>query len=385
LEYFMGFETILKTVAPTVLGGIMGDNASSAIQGGANAQVQANQQAIAEQQRAAAQQRADLMPWANTGGAANNELMRRLGVGGNGRIGSFTPKTLDQLHNEMRGSFTTSSANQNLTAANYDSYIKEVGRRASIDALSPSFTEYISGLNSPFSMVPSKDPLYSGGLNSQYDESALNAAALAAFNAQGAAREGTIDPQYGSLLKEAPAYKQFSQQDLRNDLVYQNGLEFGRATGQNAINQRAAAGGSYNSGAALKALTRFGNDYATTKTGDAYNRNLAQQTDSYQRNMAGKNQIYTMLSGQSAQGQSAAAGQGAAGLSSANNLSSLYGNIGNSQAAGSIGQANAWGNSLGNAANNVMNWVQQTSSPSASISGRTGFDRYTSGNLGSGD
>jgi hypothetical protein len=58
----------------------------------------------------------------------------------------------------------------------------------------------------------------------------------------------SANPQggYGSLLRK------FGLSDLEADPVYQTGLKFGLDTGKNAINQRAIAGGGYNSGATLK-------------------------------------------------------------------------------------------------------------------------------------
>ena len=151
---------------------------------------------------------------------------------------------------------------------------------------------------------------------------------------------GIDDPMYGSLLKP------FDQTDLDKDLVYQNGLQFGLDTGINQLNNRAAAAGGYGSGAALKALTRFGNDYATTKTGDAYN-----------RNSANKNQIYSFISGQSAAGQNAAAGLGASGMSAAGQIAGNQTGIGNAQAAGTVGAANAVSNGLAGATN-AYQWNQ---------------------------
>lgn len=368
---------IFSAVAPTVIGSLFGGG-SDAPKQGADQQVQANNAAIAEQRAAAAQQRSDLAPWAQSGGGANTELMRRLGIGGNGRINSYTPKTMNQLRSEMRGQFTSQGGGggmqytmeRNGFEGNYNpatgfidkpTYYKQGQERPANDDGRGTYQMKDMGAANRDSETGSyygnaPELVYRANMG-QFDEAGFNKAVQSAFDAQGAAREGEIDPEYGSLLKAAPAYKRFSEDDLANDLVYQNGLKFGRETGENQINDRAASGGNYGSGAALKALTRFGNDYGTTKTEGAYNRNFGQQSDAYNRNMAGKNQMYGFLTGQSQQGQSAAAGQGAAGLGAAGQIGSYQAGNGNAMSAGTIGSANAMNQQVGQATD-AYRWNQ---------------------------
>jgi hypothetical protein len=56
------------------------------------------------------------------------------------------------------------------------------------------------------------------------------------------------------------------------DPTKEAGYQFGLNQGLSGIDRSMAARGMGNSGAALKALTRFGNDYASTKYNDGYNR-----------------------------------------------------------------------------------------------------------------
>jgi hypothetical protein len=83
------------------------------------------------------------------------------------------------------------------------------------------------------------------------------------------------DPAFGSLLAK------FSKGDLDSDVVYNTGLEFGLNEGVKGLNRRAASGGSYDSGATLKALTRYANDYGTTKAEGAYNRFMNDKGTTY--------------------------------------------------------------------------------------------------------
>jgi hypothetical protein len=125
--------------------------------------------------------------------------------------------------------------------------------------------------------------------------------------------------------------RNFTQNDLNSDLVYQNGLQFGLDEGIKGVNRQAAATGNLLSGATLKALTRYGNDYATTKTGDAYNRWKNNADTQFNRNasVAGL--------GQTANSQVAQAAQ-----NFGNNVSATAQGLGNARAASAIGQSNAW-------------------------------------------
>lgn len=142
----------------------------------------------------------------------------------------------------------------------------------------------------------------------------------------------------GSLLRR------FSMADRDADPVFQSGLEFGQREGEGAINARALAAGAYDSGATLKALTRFGNDYGSTKANESYNRFNMDNTN-----------IYNRLTGTSGAGQAATNTVSAAGANMANNISNDLLGAGNARAAGIVGGANAWGNALSQGANAYNN------------------------------
>lgn len=153
--------------------------------------------------------------------------------------------------------------------------------------------------------------------------------------------EGTApDPAASPLLRK------FSQSDLEADPVYQSGLKFGADQGRDAINARATQSGQLDSGATLKALTRFGTDYGSTKANESYNRFTNDQ-----------NNIFNRLSGISGTGQVATSQVNASGANAANNISQSLEGAGNARAAGIVGGANAWGNA-GASTNNAMNNYQ---------------------------
>lgn len=114
------------------------------------------------------------------------------------------------------------------------------------------------------------------------------------------------------------------------------GYEFRLNEGLNAVQSSAAARGSLNSGATLRDLLKYGQDYATSEYGTYLNR-LGGMTDM----------------GAAAAGQTANAGNNfAAGASNA------IGQKGNAQAAGAIGMGNALNSGIGN----VMGYMQYSQS-----------------------
>jgi hypothetical protein len=147
-----------------------------------------------------------------------------------------------------------------------------------------------------------------------------------------------------AMMKNGQFDRKFSAQDLANDPVYNSGLKFGLDQGTQGINRQAAAGGSFLSGATLKALTKYGNDYGSTKANESYNRFNNDQTNQYNR--------YAGLSGA---GQQATNQVSAAGQNMANNVSQNQMSAGNARASGYVGGQNAMNNAIGGAYNIYQN------------------------------
>ncbi len=158
----------------------------------------------------------------------------------------------------------------------------------------------------------------------------------------------------GQLTGRLPELTQaYTPQDLENDPGYQ----FQLAQGLDSIRAGARGNGTLDSGATLKALMGYGQGLASTRYGEAFN-----------RDQINKNSIYNMLAGISGTGQTTAnqlntlgqntmaqlgaAGQNTqnalatAGQNSANNISAGLQGIGNVQAAGQVGSANALGGAI---------------------------------------
>lgn len=123
------------------------------------------------------------------------------------------------------------------------------------------------------------------------------------------------------------------------------GYQFRMDEGNKAINAAASARGMGTSGATMKALARYGQDYSSGEYGKAYDRFNNDRTTQFNR-----------LSSLAGVGQTANAQLGQAGQNFANNQAGLMTGIGNAQAAGQMGQANAIGGALNGGANA---WMQQ--------------------------
>lgn len=140
---------------------------------------------------------------------------------------------------------------------------------------------------------------------------------------------GSTAGGYGSLLKP------FTADNFRElSPAYNFQLEQGM---QGTLNGEAAGAGAL-SGAAQKDLMSFNQNLANTSFNNAFNQYQTQQGN-----------IYSRLAGIAQLGQSAAANTGQQGTALAGQAAQSATNIGTAQAAGQIGQANAWSGALSSA------------------------------------
>lgn len=140
---------------------------------------------------------------------------------------------------------------------------------------------------------------------------------------------GPTGAGYGSLLQPFTAQymKQYSP-------AYQFQLQQGQ---QGVLNQDAGSQGAL-SGAALKDLTSFNQNYANTAFNSAFNQYQTQQQNTYDRLFN-----ITQL------GQNAAANTGQQGAALAGSQGQFLANAGTAEAAGTIGAANAYSGAFQNA------------------------------------
>lgn len=145
-------------------------------------------------------------------------------------------------------------------------------------------------------------------------------------------KDNPVDPSEASLLKN------FTNEDFVRD----PGYEFRQAEGEKGINRALSARGGFNSGAALKALDKYNQDYASNEFSNAYNRDAAN-----------KARTFSFLSGASGQGlQGAGMGIGA-NTNAANQSSQIQQNLGSNLAnmytQNADNQSNMFQSAVGNA------------------------------------
>jgi len=408
---------------------------SNAAGNAADQQSESAQAANMMQAQQAAQMREDLSPWVESGRGANSLLNQYLGVGGVGSgavtsMGLSTGLSPEQVRQQLSSRFTRTvapagpkfDANQldPMSRNMYEARIRngDPAERAQWEAQhigNPSSQLRFTGEGAQGDINAYAQQ---GAATSEIDEAGLNAAMQQYYAEQEALNaQAAQDPRYGSLLRSyrngaefdsGPAFS-FTGEDLKNEPGYQFGLN----QGTQGIERGQAARGNFLSGAAMKELTRFNEDYAGTKFDAGFNRasatygtNLARRQNEWNTNLGAYNQnrntIYNFLTGVSNTGQASAARVGANNQQVANSMGNNLMSAGNAQAAGTVAGANALSSGINQAANaynssNNLNsaagWnslISSGGSPyggsSTSVGGSTGWvpttNYFASGNGG---
>lgn len=270
-----------------IIGYLGSQNASSAQQAAAG-------QASATSQAQYNQTRQDQLPWMNRGNAAGNQLAYLLGLPGYGPS-QMTPTTVGSGVLLSNGTVVP----EGLTP-------RERG------PATMSIDDWI------------RDP--QGAVNA-YGNDAWSGAA-------GSGSGMAINPDmggYGSLTHR------FGLGDFQADPGYQ----FRMSEGAKALERSAAAKGMSLSGAQLKALTSYNQNFASNEYSNAYNRYNNDQTN-----------LFNRLSAVAGTGQQANQFIGQLGANTANQIGQNQLAAGNAAAAGWIGGANA----INNGVNQWTNW-----------------------------
>lgn len=306
-------------VAAAVVGGaIIGGVASNMAAGtAAGAQEDAANQSNATQLQMYEQTRADNAPFLANGTAASNKLAYLLGTGGT------APDSSQSLRNDLLSKFPTWTAGGNDAVAGL---LDEAPKILSDPALQQAWGY------TPDSLASLNQFLGRAQAISQAPDT------------------GTGDAAYGSLLKK------FDTNDLNADVPYQLGYGYAQSQAATGINRLAAANGSLNSGAQLKALQDRGVQVANQYAGDAYNRFTTDQTNTYNK-----------LAGASGAGQMAASTVDSAGTNAASGIANTTTSLGNARGASAIAQANSINSGVGSISNyyqqqNMLNSLNQNNS-----------------------
>lgn len=298
----------MPDIGPAIGGGvslISGAMGSDSSESAAQTQADSGAAAIAEQKRQYDLNRSDLAPWRDTGGAALGKLSSLLGLS--------VPKSSSGSAAATQGMGRDDTYRKLLTDLGYS------GDFSGTDHV--SFANNLLGTNFT---AQDRDARINGSiplLQKKLDEK---------LAAEAPPVDTATDPEFGSLMKD------FTIGDFEKD----PGYDFRMSEGQKALDRAAGARGGYLSGRALKEGERYAQDYASGEFDKAYNR--------YNTNRSTK---FNMLSGVAGTGQTAVNTGVAAGSNSANNISDLYTQIGNVNAAGQVAGSNAWSTGLSSIGN----------------------------------
>jgi hypothetical protein len=133
---------------------------------------------------------------------------------------------------------------------------------------------------------------------------------------------------------------------------------------QGVLNQDASSQGAL-SGASLKDLIGYNQNYANTAYNNAFNQYQTQQSN-----------VYSRLAGISQLGQNAAANTGQQGTALAGQAAQSATNVGTALGAGQVGAANAYGGAVSNAGNLGLLGALYNGNPTAN---QNQINNFTSG------
>ena len=189
------------------------------------------------------------------------------------------------------------------------------------------------------------------------DQFAQNRADMAPWRNAGQAALGQLN---AGTVPGGDFNRDFSLADFQKDPGYQ----FRMDQGSNALQSSAAARGGLMNGGTLKALDRYGQDYASGEYTNAYNRFNADRTQRFNR-----------LSGIAGTGQTATRDVGLQGT----NLATQNGNnlmqAANARASGYVGQGNAINGGL----STLGNWWQSQNGSGSSYGNGQGMNYQPNG------
>jgi len=338
--------TVIGAVAPSVVGGLMGSDASSSA---ANTQSQGAADALALQRQVYNETVARNAPYLKTGTAASDRLGYLMGLNptqaassysspqqpsySNGfqtdnssgpqqiAPGVYAGSVLAQYPQAMWSAIAAQSAGIHMAGSSNGALAAELDRLGRVDASNPA--KFLPGLEA-------SSGVYSGRGFTQPQP--VNNTPIPQV-------DNSSDPAFGSLARP------FSMSDFEQD----PGYAFRVSEGKKALERSAAARGTSLGGAQLKALTNYGQGMGSQEYQAAYNRFNTNQGN-----------LFSRLSSLANSGQSAANNTSSAGSNFANQGSNLITGSANAQSANQVNQGNIWGNVASGL--NIGDIFKQTSS-----------------------
>jgi hypothetical protein len=185
----------------------------------------------------------------------------------------------------------------------------------------------------------------------QYNQQMFNT--INAQNAPYRALGENAANQYGQFIDNG----YFTQQPSMDDLTrLMPNYQFGLTQGMGQLNSQLNAAGGLVGGNAIQGAQQFAQGYAGNALTDAFNQFQANRSNVASNLGAG------VGFGQNANATTATAASGATA-----NASNLLSSIGNAQAAGTMGAANAWASGLNNISNYAMLYGMRSGQPGSDI------------------
>lgn len=304
----------IAQIGGSLLGGALG---AKGAESAADTQAQAAMETARSNERIFDKQVDLQSPFRSTGLAANNRLAMLLGL--------TQVETPEQIRKRLVDQYTST---QQVAGSSPSKKQRLINSLDPFNIFGKSSDDIESNVTDPLNLRGSYnvDPTSITSL----DENELQRAIQATIAQQ---QSDVSNSQYGSLLRD------FGAQDFEADPSY----AFRQQQGLRGVESGAAARGGLLSGAALKAIQKYGQDLASQEYGNAYQRFNADKTNKY-----------NMLAGLVNTGQGATNQlTNAAGQLGQNNANAIIG-AGNAQAAGQVGQANAWNQAIGQGINNYQ-------------------------------
>jgi len=328
----------------SLVGGALSDNASSdaantqanAANSAAQLEAQAAQRALDEQRRQYDLSRSDLAPWRSTGSAALDQLSLMTGIYPQSKLSSvgmssdpYKATTSGDLIDTSRGGAFNPNADLYASSPEYkNAYDKFMGWHQSKYGKSPNLAFGSDELSA-------EAGLQTFGFN------------LADFNNR---MKSAADTQTATDAANAQA-KQDAYTFSSNDPSY----AFRQSEGNKAIEAALRARGMYGSGGALKELTDYNSNLASTEFGNQFGRLST---------LAGYGQNATN-SGNTL-GAQYAANVGNIGINSAANSGNALLAGANARASGYVNSGNNWGNTLGNIGGTLSDYYKRNGSGGSS-------------------
>jgi hypothetical protein len=307
-------------VAATVAGGAIAANGAKRA---AKTQAGASADATAAQERMFNRQIDLDQPMVDSRNAANNQLMKLLGLSGaptgGGASGSGGAGFVG-----MPGSVDYSKAPDTYINGQTENPLWE---RILGDFNAEHSARFGSGMNRDWG-ADADAQRTKGILDTRYREALANDPQMQELMAkqQQSAQEIQASPDYGSMMRD------FSMEDYQED----PGLAFRREQGERGLARARASQGMLRSGSYLKDAMKYNSGLASQEFGNSYDRYNNNNTMRFNR-----------LASVIGAGQTSAGRMGGAAGQFGQQIGSNIMGAGNATAAGQVAGANAWGNSLG--------------------------------------